>query len=102
MNHSENQPASSPLSVTAGFGVPSFEEMERQDIAERPYEVFHPWAETMGPKFKTWPEARSAAKDWNRECPGHVARKRRFFPSPNEKAQPLRAAGAGDSTKGKS
>ena len=29
------------------------------------------------PKFKTWKEALTAQKEWNKKCPGHVARKRK-------------------------
>jgi hypothetical protein len=57
----------------------SFEEIERADLIERPYEVWHPDGEGSTPKFATWGDAIASQKKWNADCPGHVARKRRCF-----------------------
>ncbi len=59
----------------------AFEEIERQDIALYPYEVWHPEGRELTgsapPKFSTWPEALAKQKEWNSDFPGHIARKRR-------------------------
>lgn len=62
------------------FGLPEvtdFEVIARRDIADHPYEVSHDEGEGKAPTFKTMIEARTAAATWNRDCPGHVARRRR-------------------------
>lgn len=48
----------------------------REEIAKRPYEVWHPDAEGPTPKFATWFDALTHQVKWNRELPGHVARRR--------------------------
>ena len=44
------------------------------------YEVYHPDAADFGftvtPKYATWPEALAAQVKFNKDCPGHIARKR--------------------------
>jgi len=40
------------------------------------YEVYHPEGFGPCPKFGTWKAARHAAKQWNADVPGHIARKR--------------------------
>lgn len=47
-------------------------------IKEYPYEVWHPESENGTQKFRTWNEALSSQKEWNKDCPGHVARKRKI------------------------
>ena len=51
--------------------------------ADLPYEVYHPDATDFGltvtPKFATWAEALSAQVRYNRDCPGHIARKVRRY-----------------------
>ena len=39
------------------------------------YEVRHPDGDLPHPTFKTWQEAVAAQKQWNKDCPGHRARK---------------------------
>lgn len=39
------------------------------------YEVYHPEAEGPTPKFSTWIDALWAQSQWNKEVPGHKARK---------------------------
>jgi len=49
------------------------------DISEYPYLVYHPDGdEYQCPKFKTLQAARHAAKKWNIDVPGHVARRRKY------------------------
>jgi len=59
----------------------TFEYLEHRDLVEFPYEVWHPEGRELTgsapPKFSTWPEALDKQKEWNREYPGHIARKRR-------------------------
>lgn len=38
------------------------------------YEVWHPEAETPAPKFLTRKGAEDAARNWNKDCPGHIVR----------------------------
>ena len=39
------------------------------------FEVYHPDGESDTPKFATWSEAIAKQIQWNRDCPGHIARK---------------------------
>jgi hypothetical protein len=39
------------------------------------YEVWYPDGECPTPKFATWKEALTKQVAWNRDCPGHVARR---------------------------
>jgi hypothetical protein len=41
------------------------------------YEVWHPDAELAPPIFAAWKEALAAQKEWNKEVPGHRARRSR-------------------------
>lgn len=41
----------------------------------KPYEVRHPDGDPPHPQFDTWREAINAQVKWNKECPGHKARK---------------------------
>ena len=50
----------------------------KPNIEEYPYLVYHPDGEEWQcPKFKTFQAARQAAKKWNKDVPGHVARRRK-------------------------
>lgn len=42
---------------------------------EEKYEVYHPEGEGPTPKFYTWVDALRAQAQWNKELPGHKARK---------------------------
>ncbi len=47
-------------------------------ISELPYEVYHPEGDEYGllpPRFATWKDAQEAQKRFNKELPGHVARR---------------------------
>ena len=39
------------------------------------YEVTHPDGDMPHPTFETWIEALAAQKEWNKDVPGHKARK---------------------------
>lgn len=58
----------------------TYQELEREDIAKYPYIVVHPESESeyyrQKQKFSSWREALAAQKQWNKDYPGHVARKR--------------------------
>lgn len=54
------------------------EQLEREANIKFPYMVYHPDAEGEPPKFATWKEALAAQVKWNKECPGHVAFRRRI------------------------
>lgn len=41
----------------------------------KPYEVRHPDGDLPHPQFDTWQQALAAQKEWNKEVPGHKARK---------------------------
>lgn len=69
------------MQAPAAAGAPvekSFEQMWREEFAEYPYTVYHPEAEGPEPRFKTWREALQKQKEWNTDCPGHKAMKRRI------------------------
>lgn len=55
----------------------TFEEMEKENIKQYPYLVYHEDAEGEPPVFATWKEALAAQKKWNKEVPGHKALKRK-------------------------
>lgn len=40
------------------------------------YEVWHPDGQGRPPRFQTWDEAIQKQVEWNRDVPGHVARRR--------------------------
>ena len=63
--------------IVAAQGA-SLEEFVRADLRAKPYEVYHPEGDTLPPTFATWGEALAAQVRWNKECPGHVARRRRL------------------------
>ncbi len=67
------------LCADTEWDMHTFEELERRDIAERPYMVVCDDAEAAGPPptFKTWDEALAAQKRWNKDFPGHRAMKRK-------------------------
>jgi hypothetical protein len=48
---------------------------EIQKFQELKYEVYHPDGECNPPRFATWGEAIAKQVEWNRDCPGHIARK---------------------------
>lgn len=55
----------------------TYEESYKRDLREFPYEVSHPDGEGDPPKFLTWQHAIECQKRWNKDCPGHRARKRK-------------------------
>jgi hypothetical protein len=57
------------------------EEWDWQAFVSEPYEVYHPDSEDGTAKCKTWEEALAKQKEWNKECPGHVARRRKDHPT---------------------
>jgi len=52
------------------------------------YEVIHPEGPAPHPSFKTWVEALAAQKEWNKEMPGHRARKIPLCETPVEHTCP--------------
>jgi hypothetical protein len=57
----------------------SYEEQQRQDRLRNPYEVWHPEGQGTPPTFPSWADAQAAAKNFNRDVSGHVARRRQLM-----------------------
>ena len=57
----------------------TYEEMHKRELKEFPYTVWHEDADPneIPPLFRTWKEALAAQKEWNKDVPGHRARKRK-------------------------